>query len=31
MKETDFSNRKALERYQRDLNSHTFGHNVNGL
>ena len=31
MKETDFSKRNALERYQRDLNSHIFGHNVHGL
>ena len=31
MKETDFSNRKALERYQGDLNSHIFGRNIQGL
>ena len=31
MKETDFSKRNVLERYQRDLNSHIFGHNVHGL
>ena len=31
MKEIDFSNRKALERFQRNLNSHIFDHNVHGL
>ena len=31
MKEIDFSNRKALERFQRNLNSHIFGNNVHGL
>ena len=27
----DFSDRKALERSQRNLNSHIFDHNVHGL
>ena len=31
MQEIDFSNRKALERFQRNLNSHIFDHNVHGL
>ena len=31
MKEIDFSNRKALECFQRNLNSHIFGNNVHGL
>ena len=31
MKEIDFSNRKALERFQRNLNSHIFGNIVHGL
>ena len=31
MKEIDFSNRKALERFQRNLNSHTFVNHVHGL
>ena len=31
MQEIDFSNRKALERFQRNLNSHIFGNNVHGL
>ena len=31
MQEIDFSNRKALERIQRNLNSHIFDHNVHGL
>ena len=31
MKEIDFSNRKALERFQRNLNSHILGNNVHGF
>ena len=31
MQEIDFSNRKALERFQWNLNSHIFDHNVHGL
>ena len=31
MQEIDFSNRKALEHFQRNLNSHIFDHNVHGL
>lgn len=31
MQEIDFSNQKALERFQRNLNSHIFDHNVHGL
>ena len=27
----DVSNRKALEGFQRNLNSHIFSHNVHGL
>ena len=31
MQEIDFSNRKALERFQQNLNSHIFDHNVHSL